>query len=292
MASENKKVRIDITYRGPLASCDYACDYCPFAKRHDDAKARHADESALNRFVDWVEAHQGEFEFRILITPWGEALVRKWYRQAIVRLSHLPHVAKVVIQTNLSTPVTWLEDAQKDRVALWTTYHPSEISIERFVAKTQALEAIGIEYSVGIVGKNENQIAAARLRKALNPATYLWINAYKDDPLHYSDQDIEYFTHIDPHFGINNQYHQSFQKECNSGVTSISIDGNGDVKPCHFVDKYLGNIYEDNLQAILQPCYQCPNAKCGCYIGYIHLPELGLNEVYGEKLLERIVSVS
>jgi MoaA/NifB/PqqE/SkfB family radical SAM enzyme len=261
MASENKQVRIDITYRGPLASCDYACDYCPFAKQHDDAKARQADELALNRFVDWVEARKGEFEFRVLITPWGEALVRKWYRQAIVRLSHLPHVAKVVIQTNLSTPVDWLESAQKERVALWTTYHPSEISIDRFVAKTQALEAIGIEYSVGIVGKNENKIVATRLREALSPETYLWVNAYKDDPLHYSAQDIAHFTAIDPYFGLNNQYHKSFQKECKSGVTSISIDGNGNVKPCHFVNQQLGNIYDESLQAILQARYLCPNEK-------------------------------
>ena len=26
-------VRYNILYRGPLSSCNYACDYCPFAKR-------------------------------------------------------------------------------------------------------------------------------------------------------------------------------------------------------------------------------------------------------------------
>ncbi|BFH11654.1 hypothetical protein J6TS7_07540 [Paenibacillus dendritiformis] len=27
--------------------------------------------------------------------------------------------------------------------------------------------------------------------------------------------------------------------------------------------------------------------NCGCYIGYIHMPELELGEVYAEGLLER-----
>ncbi len=27
--------------------------------------------------------------------------------------------------------------------------------------------------------------------------------------------------------------------------------------------------------------------KCGCYIGYIHMPELQLGQVYGAGLLER-----
>ena len=29
-------------------------------------------------------------------------------------------------------------------------------------------------------------------------------------------------------------------------------------------------------------------ATCGCHIGYIHLDELGLYEVFGEGLMERI----
>ncbi|OUS30088.1 radical SAM protein [Gammaproteobacteria bacterium 45_16_T64] len=281
-------MNIDITYRGPLASCDYACGYCPFAKQHDDAGARAIDKDALERFVNWVGERQDVDNMQILITPWGEALVRKWYRAAMVRLSHMPHVSKVVIQTNLSCPVTWLAEAEAKSVALWTTFHPTETTIEKFVSKTSELDVLGVAYSVGIVGKNENQAIAAQLKGALNSDTYLWVNAYKDDPLHYTKGDIEYYRKVDPLFDLNNQYHPSLGKECRAGSTAISVDGEGNAKPCHFVGKLLGNIYEQELHSILRSTYLCPNNRCGCYIGYRHLKELSLNEVYGEKVLERI----
>src|SRR5690606_11933806 len=40
-----------------------------------------------------------------------------------VSLSHLPHVARVVIQTNLAVRVDWLADADARTAALWATYH-------------------------------------------------------------------------------------------------------------------------------------------------------------------------
>jgi len=216
-------MKVDITYRGPLASCDYACDYCPFAKQYDDAQARVIDKAALERFVGWVASREGIDEVEVLITPWGEALVRKWYRAAIVRLSHMPHVSKVVIQTNLSCPVTWLVDAEAKSVALWTTFHPTETSIKSFVSKTSALDALGVSHSVGIVGKNENQKIARLLKDSLNPETYLWVNAYKDEPLHYSESDIEYFRDIDSLFDFTAvpQFHNIDNCLFLSGSSSI-----------------------------------------------------------------------
>ena len=36
-------MNLSILYRGPLASCNYDCPYCPFAKRRDDPAALRAD---------------------------------------------------------------------------------------------------------------------------------------------------------------------------------------------------------------------------------------------------------
>src|SRR5690606_16122277 len=64
----------------------------------------------------------------ILITPWGEALTRRWYRDALVALSHLPHVETVAVQTNLSCRTGWLADADPSRIALWRSEeHTSEL---------------------------------------------------------------------------------------------------------------------------------------------------------------------
>ena len=82
---------LTILYRGPLASCDYDCGYCPFAKRRDTPEQLRADRAALHRFAAWV-AEQTTDTISILLTPWGEALTRSWYRDAMVELSHLSHV--------------------------------------------------------------------------------------------------------------------------------------------------------------------------------------------------------
>ena len=70
---------ITILYRGPLASCDYDCSYCPFAKRRDTPEQLRADRAAVERFVDWVASQATQSpgkRISVLFTPWGEGLVR------------------------------------------------------------------------------------------------------------------------------------------------------------------------------------------------------------------------
>jgi hypothetical protein len=40
-------MKLSILYRGPLSSCNYGCDYCPFAKRVETSAEREADRRAL-----------------------------------------------------------------------------------------------------------------------------------------------------------------------------------------------------------------------------------------------------
>src|SRR5688572_7834721 len=130
-------MNLSLLYRGPLASCNYDCPYCPFAKRRDSAEQLRADREALDRFVAWCVANPDGHRLSVLFTPWGEGLTRRWYRTAIVSLARLSHVDKVAIQTNLAARVDWLgriEDAQRARVALWATYHPGQVTRERFLA--------------------------------------------------------------------------------------------------------------------------------------------------------------
>ena len=78
-------MKLSILYRGPLSSCNYGCEYCPFAKHHETAAELARDRRALERFIDWVAARAHGDRIAILFTPWGEALVRRWYRDALVR---------------------------------------------------------------------------------------------------------------------------------------------------------------------------------------------------------------
>ena len=47
-------MNLSILYRGPLSSCNYACDYCPFAKRSETPAELAHDRACLERFAGWV----------------------------------------------------------------------------------------------------------------------------------------------------------------------------------------------------------------------------------------------
>ncbi len=281
-------MKLDITYRGPLESCNYDCHYCPFAKKEDSPATRAKDKASLERFYNWLHSRQEKDQFRVLFTPWGEALTRSWYRETLQKLSFVEHIEKVVIQTNLSTATEWLKQVNKEKLALWVTFHPDEVTLERFIDKTQQLDEIGICYSVGIVGTKENVPFAKRLREQLNPDTYLWVNAYKDQPDYYQQHDRNFFKQIDPYFELNLTDYPSRGKACRAAVRAVSMDGEGNIQPCHFVKQPLGNVYQQELHQLLQSQYLCPNHHCGCYVGYIHLEKLNMERVYGAGMLERI----
>ncbi len=279
---------ISILYRGRLSGCNYDCGYCPFAKRIDDKDTLSQDATDLMRFVDWIETRK-EDALRILFTPWGEALIRKSYQKALVHLSHLPQIKRVSIQTNLSCALGWIEALNPKTASLWCTYHPSEVSSDKFLEKCQILETAGIRYSVGIVGKKASFEKIAELKERLPEKAYLWVNAYKDDgPDYYNATDIDFLKSIDPHFTINLRNYDSFDRICRAGHESISIDGLGDIRRCHFIQNVIGNIHKENIEDILRPT-RCSRKCCDCHIGYSNIPDLKLDDVFSGWALGRVI---
>jgi MoaA/NifB/PqqE/SkfB family radical SAM enzyme len=274
-----------VLYRGSLVSCNYGCEYCPFAKRRETRAEMDRDRGEVERFVEWVRALGREVE--ILFTPWGEGLVRPWYQQALVELSRLDHVRRVAIQTNLSMSLAWAEEACRETLALWATFHPGEVSRERFVAKSAELERRGVRHSVGIVGLHEHLDDMEALRAELSPSTYLWVNAYKREPDYYAESELDRIRAVDPLFDLNNTYHESQGRPCRAGQDAFTVDGAGVLRRCHFLPQPLGNVYEQSLDDLLER-RACAAQRCGCYIGYVHLEHLNLAETYGAGLLERI----
>ena len=274
-----------ILYRGSLSSCNYDCDYCPFAKTTNSRDQLQQDVREVERFVDWAENAGRPLGIRS--TPWGEAIVHTHYRQALVRLSHMPHVQRVAIQTNLSGGLDDFSRAERDTLAFWATFHPTQTTLTRFVQRCQKLEKMRICYSVGVVGLREHFETIAELRRRLPPTVYLWINCYKRDPGCYTTDDLSFLRQIDPYVDLNRVNYPSRGTVCRAGDSVFSVDGHGDVRPCHFIDKRIGNIYRDDVFTLLAP-RTCPNATCGCHIGYVHRPDLDLYCLFGDNVLERI----
>ncbi|WP_314242188.1 STM4011 family radical SAM protein [Streptomyces kutzneri] len=276
---------LTLLYRGPLSSCDYDCPYCPFAKRRDTTAQLRADRAALERFTGWARSRTGEDRLSLLFTPWGEGLVRSWYRRALVDLSHQPHVDRVAIQTNLSCRTDWLAEADPATLALWCTYHPGQTPYDRFLAKLCDLADRGIRHSVGIVGLPENLEHARRLRTDLPAHVYLWVNAA--DGHGYTDAEAGMWTALDPLFPYSRHPHRSAGLPCRTGESVISVDGDGTVRRCHFVRAELGNLYDGSYRTALGP-RPCPLTTCDCHIGYVHLETLPLYDVFAGGVLERV----
>lgn len=275
---------LTLLYRGPLASCDYDCPYCPFAKRRDSREQLGADREALARFAAWVGEQHGD-RLSLLFTPWGEALTRSWYRRTLAELSRLPHVARVAVQTNLSHRTAWVEEADPATLALWTTYHPGQVGHDRFLSKTRELDARGIRYSVGVVGDPAHLDAARKMRADLPDHVYLWINAQEGRT--YTDSGAASWTELDPLFHYSRHPHDSAGLPCRTGESVVSVDGEGTVRRCHFVRTPIGNLYDGSYRTALRP-RPCPLSVCDCHIGYVHLETLPLYDVFAGGVLERI----
>lgn len=277
---------LSLLYRGKLSSCNYDCDYCPFAKTRDSRTTLQRDAADLARFVDWVARQNTTLS--ILFTPWGEGLVRKHYRNAMIALSHLPQVRRVAIQTNLCIGMRWLDRVDTRSFALWCTYHPSQVSLRAFVDRCLDLQHRGIRFSVGMVALRESFDEIERLRATLPAEVPMWLNAYDQRTADYYDAtDAARLTAIDPHFGYSHAPPASIGAPCATGESVLSVDGDGDVRRCHFVAESLGNLYDGSFAARLgrKPC---PNMICDCFIGYVHRKDLPFARDYAGGQLERV----
>lgn len=281
-------MNLSLLYRGPLTSCNYACGYCPFAKRVESKSRMAHDQSSLRRFCDWLRA-ESTHRWRILFTPWGEALVRSWYREAIAGLTHVPHVDSVAVQTNLSCGLDWLSDCRTDRLSFWATYHPTEVDRAGFLRKVETVRKAGAAISVGAVGVPEFADEIARLRHELPKEVYLWINAQQPRRRPYTTAEVAFFSNIDPQFELTASRHRSFGEPCRTGDEVFTVDGDGAMRRCHFVEEIIGNIYEPGWEGALRP-RACPNRFCNCYLGLAHLGPLGLERVFGKGTLERALN--
>jgi hypothetical protein len=285
--ARKQSMPLSILYRGRLSSCNYDCAYCPFAKRRDTRATLQRDAADLARFVEWAST-QTERSLSILFTPWGEGLVRKHYREAMVALSQLPQVQRVAIQTNLCIGTRWLDDADSSKIAFWCTYHPSQTPRAAFLARCRELGRRSIRHSVGMVAMREHFDEIVRLRDALPVDTPMWLNAYDQrEPDYYSDAQLALMRAIDPHIDFNLAPPPSLGAPCATGERVVSVDGDGNVRRCHFVATPLGNLYDGSFEAQLRP-RACPNAVCDCFIGYVHRTDLPFARDYADGQLERI----
>lgn len=280
-----------VLFRTRLEWCNYTCHYCPWnaTLTRVPAEALRDDERRLTRVIDRVAELPRRVE--LFITPKAEYLVLPYWRDAVARLLALPQVERVTVQTNLSFDLAaWIDAIDATKLALWTTYHPTEVDaagLEALHAKWALLRERGVPFSVGVVGTRENLPHAEALRARLPADVYLWVNAYKRERDYYAPADVERIRRIDPYFDLNNQHYASRGRPCTAGHRAVYLDDEGDLRRCFFVGAVIGNLFRDGWATLPAPL-GCPNAACSCYVGQMHAVELDFRAVYGKELAARI----
>ncbi len=284
-------MRATLYFRGSLTSCNYDCPYCPFSKNRDSAATLARDRVQVEAFVDWVREQAGlGHRLSIFFNPYGEGLVHRWYGRAMCELSHMEHVEKVAIQTNLSARLDWTDGLDARKTAFWATYHPGQTSEAAFLSRCMTLHERRLPFSVGTVGVREAFGAISSLRAKLPEDVYMWVNAFKDVKAYYSQEERSFLQSIDPHFELNLHDYESKGHRCEAGEQVFYVQASGIVKRCYKDRAVIGHLYRDGLEGLSRPRL-CRMDCCDCYIGYIHMPELAMNEVYGPSKLERIAPI-
>ncbi len=258
---------LTLYWRGPLDGCTYACPYCPFAKRAYTPANLDADRAALARFVAWVA--EADRAVDVLMTPWGESLVFPWTQAALCTLSHMPHVRCAGTQSNASGPTRWAAAANPDRLSLWLTWHPGEVSAAEFLAKVCAYRDLGVRVSAGVVAQPEHLDAAEALFASLPEGAKGWVNAAKP-PRAQPEAHHERWARLDPNYPLDRRGVRSRGLLCATGETTFLVEGEGTVRRCHLLAEPLGNLYEGALERLVTP-RACPRARCDCYVGYSQL---------------------
>ncbi len=275
-------------YRNYLKYCNYRCSYCPFPKDELSKLKIIRDQKYLAQFVAFIK--QSSSEYRLFFVPRGEILGFTHFQTALIQLSKLPNVHELVVQTNLSGSLEWLAEGNLQKIIFWTTYHPQQVNLGSFMRQIEQLLEYNLKFSIGVVGVKENYQSIAGIAERLSALAvkpYLWINAYKDQPNYYRAEEVNFLKQLDPLFELNLTNYRTSQAACRTGQQVWFVEYNGNLHRCWQDRKIVGNLYQDSLADLSLDLF-CHQRECGCYIGYIHLVALQLEQIYQTSLLGRI----
>ncbi|MCM1064978.1 MAG: STM4011 family radical SAM protein [Eubacterium sp.] len=275
-----------VIYRGNLKSCNYTCSYCPFAKHRALTAELEKDRRNFERFCDSVEKRVQDFSIgAVLVTPYGEASIHRWYWEGLSRLAGLPGIDRVGMQTNLSFSVAECMKgfSQPAKLCLWATFHPEMTTVDAFAAKCHRLAQNHVQVCAGAVGVPENIQLIRELREKLSPAVYLWVNRMDGLKRNYRPDEISAFTEIDPFFACELDYPEADPSMC---ADRCFVEADGKVRSCNISKTKGVDWYESGEEEIFAPV--CSGKRCTCYLSYGGRSDFAWKNIFGDHSVFRI----
>ena len=279
-----------ILYRGSLKSCNYHCSYCPFSKHKISDRELEKDRACWTAFCESVKKRVTAFSIgAVFVTPYGEALIHRWYWEGLACLSRLDGIDKVGVQTNASFAVeNFLKiftdlGGKVDKLCIWATFHPEMTDIDSFILQCNRLLEKGVHLSVGAVGVPENIEIIKKLRDKLPKNIYLWMNKMDGLKRKYTIDELNTFIKIDPLFINELNYAKALASMCKN---RCFVEADGQIHSCNISNIKPVNWYEGTKEDIFNPL--CCNKRCSCYLAYSGRTDFYSKNFFGKYPIFRI----
>ena len=270
---------MQINYRGFLKSCNYGCYYCPFSKNKQSQAELAADKKYLNQFVERILTLRPSQPLKILFTPYGEGLVHGYYQDAMIRLSQIDFIEAISIQTNFSLKADTFSarlhahTVPLHKIKLWISFHPSEITLEKFLQNYQKLDT-RIQVTLGAIADPKHIEVLQQLKTMLKPSDYLFVNAMEGLKIPYTPTDIAAFTDIDRFFIADPKAIIADESLCLAGTTHFFVNHTERVTACNRSRIPLGNLEHISKSFGCIPSIapirsrRCAAETCECFLAY------------------------
>lgn len=129
---------LDVWYVAPLRRCNFKCSYCVCHQpKILDSNEWHRQGDLENHLAVMKWISQLPYKVRLRLSTAGEPFVSKDFLNSVANLTHAENLELVEILTNGSYTKDQFEkfvsSSRPDKLSLWMTYHPQEISPEKFL---------------------------------------------------------------------------------------------------------------------------------------------------------------
>lgn len=251
-------------YNGRYAHCNYACPYCYVATSVN--KGMHI----VHELDEWEKAFERHFGNKdtVFYFSYGEPTMGgKHFYDALEMIGRHPNW-QARMTSNVSIPLDRLLSttlAKEGRLNINASFHPTQVSVEKFIEQCNNIRKAGIEPSVIYVmypdqiddfetkyypefEKNHYRVHIRAFRGLYHGKKY---------PQMYTKEQWEKTARYMDMTNFKYQLHavMGLGRMSNLGMTHILVDNYGKIEMCdsYVGDRHYGNVFDDKIYLDLEP---------------------------------------
>ncbi|MCJ7508062.1 MAG: radical SAM protein [candidate division Zixibacteria bacterium] len=261
--------------------CNYRCSYCyvPLEKRTVKKTM-----FSHHNWDEWLQALKDNFSDKNLefYFTGGEPLIIEDCVLLIKELVEIDNVSRIRIDTNLSAVENFLKNLDSEKVRFLTAFHPTQISLDRYLGKVRKVQEKKMVDAVNFVTSKENlglvNMSPHKLIKVFEDIG-IFLNIAKDFHRGLSkgwDYNPNYQKYVDMlQYPLDNYYMNLYSLNkgflCGGGGRHyISINRHGQVFSCGGkIARTVGygNIFDKSLN-LPDSLHVCEEDYCPSIISY------------------------